>query len=106
VYLPGDDLRRFECTLDDLLAERASPRLRALVRYEATRIRPLLDAGAPLAASLPGRFRVAVAGFAAGGHAALDAVVDADGDVLGVRCRPRPDRVVTRLASVLRSRAA
>ena len=106
VYLPAEDLRRFECTVDDLFAERAPPRLRALVRYEATRIRPLLDAGAPLAASLPGRFRVAVAGFAAGGHAALDAVVDADGDVLGVRCRPRPDRVMTRLASVLRSRAA
>jgi squalene synthase HpnC len=106
VYLPAEDLRRFECTVDDLLAERAAPRLRALVRYEATRIRPLLDAGAPLAASLPGRLRVAVAGFAAGGHAALDAVIDADGDVLGVRCRPRPDRVVTRLASVLRSRAA
>jgi squalene synthase HpnC len=106
VYLPAEDLRRFECTVDDLLAERASPSLRALVRYEATRIRPLLDAGAPLAASLPGRFRVAVAGFAAGGHAALDAIIDADGDVLGVRCRPRPDRVVTRLASVLRSRAA
>jgi squalene synthase HpnC len=106
VYLPAEDLRRFECTVDDLLAERAAPRLRALVRYEATRIRPLLDAGAPLAASLSGRFRVAVAGFAAGGHAALDAIVDADGDVLGVRCRPRPDRVVTRLASVLRSQAA
>jgi len=106
VYLPAEDLRRFECTVDDLFAERAPPRLRALVRYEATRIRPLLDAGAPLAASLPGRFRVAVAGFAAGGHAALDAVVDADGDVLGVRCRPRPDRVMTRLASLLRSRAA
>ena len=106
VYLPAEDLRRFDCTVDDLLAERAASRLRALVRYEATRIRPLLDAGAPLSASLPGRFRVAVAGFAAGGHAALDAVIDADGDVLGVRCRPRPDRVVTRLASVLRSRAA
>ena len=104
--MPAEDLRRFECTVDDLFAERAPPRLRALVRYEATRIRPLLDAGAPLAASLPGRFRVAVAGFAAGGHAALDAVVDADGDVLGVRCRPRPDRVMTRLASLLRSRAA
>ena len=106
VYLPADDLRRFECTVDDLLADEASSQLRALVRYEATRVRPLLDAGAPLAASLSGRFRVAVAGFAAGGHAALDAIVEADGDVLAVRCRPRPNRVVSRLASVLTSRAA
>jgi squalene synthase HpnC len=106
VYLPAEDLDRFECTVDDLLAERASPRLRALVRYEMTRIRPFLDDGGPLAASLPGRFRVAVASFAAGGHAALDAIEQADGDVLGVRCRPRPDRVVARLASFLRSRAA
>jgi squalene synthase HpnC len=106
VYLPAEDLDRYECTVDDLLAGTAAPRLRALVRYEATRIRPLLDEGGPLAASLRGRVRLAVAGFAAGGHAALDAIERADGDVLGVRCRPRPERVVARLASVLRSRAA
>jgi squalene synthase HpnC len=106
VYLPVEDLERFECSVDDLLAPTASARLRALVRYEATRIRPLLGDGGPLAASLPGRFRVAVASFAAGGQAALDAIVQADGDVLGTRCRPRPDRVVAHLASALRSRAA
>jgi squalene synthase HpnC len=106
VYLPAEDLERFECSVDDLLAPTASPRLRALVRYEATRIRPLLDDGGPLAASLTGRFRLAVASFAAGGQAALDAIGQADGDVLGTRCRPRPDRVVAHLASALRSRAA
>ncbi|HKA05087.1 MAG TPA: squalene synthase HpnC [Acidimicrobiales bacterium] len=106
VYLPAEDLERYECTVDDLLADAATTRLRALVRYEVTRIRPLLDDGGPLAASLPGRVRIAVAGFAAGGHAALDAIERADGDVLAIRCRPRPDRVVARLASTLRTRAA
>jgi squalene synthase HpnC len=101
VYLPAEDLARFECTPDDLMATSASPRLRALVRFEGVRSRRFLDAGGALASSLSGRVRLAVAGFAAGGHAALDAIEQADGDVLGVRCRPRPGRVLARLGTVL-----
>jgi squalene synthase HpnC len=101
VYLPAEDLVRFECTVDDLLASSASPRLRALVRFQAARIRPYLDAGAPLATSLSGRFRLAVASFAAGGHAALDAIERAEGDVLAIKCRPRLHRVLVRLGETL-----
>jgi squalene synthase HpnC len=103
VYLPADDLAHFECTIADLLEPSASPRLRALVRYEAARVRPYLDAAAPLAASLRGRVSVAVAAFAAGGHAALDAVEHADADVLAVQCRPSPARALVHLASLLRA---
>jgi len=105
VYLPAEDLARFECTPDDLTAASASPRLRALVRFEAARARRFLDAGGTLASLLSGRVRLAVAGFAAGGYAALDAIERADGDVLAVRCRPNTGRVVARLGTVLRASA-
>ena len=35
--------------------------------------------------------------------AALDAIDSADGDVLGVRCRPRPQRVAAHLGALLRA---
>jgi squalene synthase HpnC len=104
VYLPADELARFGCSDDDVLAATASPALRAVVLAETARARELLDAGAPLATTLRGRVRVAVAGFAAGGHAVLDAIEHADGDVLARRCRPRPDRTIARLVRILGGR--
>jgi squalene synthase HpnC len=101
VYLPLEDLDRFGCTEVDLAAPSASPAVRAVVRYEAARARELLAAGPPLAATLPGRMRIAIAGYIAGGLAALDAIDAVDGDVLGARCRPRPGRVARQLVSVL-----
>jgi hypothetical protein len=59
-----------------------------------------------LARSLPGRTRLAVAGFAAGGWAACDAIAAAGHDVLAVACRPTKGRTARRLVTVLRSRAA
>ena len=50
--------------------------------------RELLAAGMPLAGSLPGRPAFAVAGFVAGGRAALDALEGAGWDVLGRRAAP------------------
>jgi squalene synthase HpnC len=104
VYLPADELARFGCSEADLVAAAASPPLRAVVLAETARARELLDTGAQLAATLRGRVRVAVAGFAAGGHAVLDAIEHAGGDVLSRRCRPRPDRTVARLVRILADR--
>jgi squalene synthase HpnC len=82
VYLPAEDLRRFGCDETDLGAHRASPALRRLVAFECERVRALLARGEPLVATLSGRARLAVAGFAAGGHAALDAIERQGWDVL------------------------
>ncbi len=101
VYLPLADLRAEGCDEAVLLAPVASPALRRVVAIEAGRARRLLFSGAPLAASLPPRARLAVASFAAGGMAALDAIEAAGFDVLGHRCRPRPARFAARLALVL-----
>ncbi|MGH9068720.1 MAG: squalene synthase HpnC, partial [Acidimicrobiales bacterium] len=91
IYLPARDMDRFGCSQADLARPTATPALRALVALQVARARALLDAGAPLAATLPGRAKVTVAGFAGGGQAALDAVQAADFDVLGTR--PRAGRL-------------
>ena len=89
IYLPSQDLRRFGVEQTDLLAVTAPPALRTLLRFEAARARWWLDAGTELLAHLSGWARLAVLGFVAGGRAALDALADADHDVLGRSTTPR-----------------
>jgi squalene synthase HpnC len=101
VYLPLADLRAEGCDESDLAAAHAGPGLRRVVALESARARQMLFSGVPLAASLPLRARGAVAAFAAGGMAALDAIEAADFDVLAHRCRPRPRQFAARLALVL-----
>lgn len=100
IYLPAEDLARFGCTERDLDQPAACGRVRDLVLHESARARPFLDAGRDLAATLPGRVRLLVCAFAAGGHAALDAIDRAQGDVLAMACRPRPSRVAAHVAGL------
>jgi len=72
VYLPAEDLARFGVEATDLAP--AGPEIRALIAFQSARARRILADGEPLVASLAGRARIAVAGFVAGGHAALDAL--------------------------------
>jgi squalene synthase HpnC len=87
VYLPQEDLRRFGCEEADLDRAPSPPELRALVAFEADRAAALLQAGPSLAATLPGRARLAVAGFVAGGRSALRGLERIGYDISG----PRPD---------------
>jgi squalene synthase HpnC len=103
VYLPLADLRAEGCDETALRAASAGPALRRVISLEAARARRLLFSGVPLAASLPVRPKVAVAAFAAGGMAALDAVEAAGFDVLALRCGPRRARFAARLTLVLAS---
>jgi squalene synthase HpnC len=98
VYLPAEDLARFGCPESDLLAPRSSPELREVVAFEADRSRHLLRQATPLARSLPGFPRLAIAGFAAGGLATVDAIVKADFEVLAETRRPARGRLVFHLA--------
>jgi squalene synthase HpnC len=97
IYLPGEDMARYGCPESDLSAPRASPALRALVAFETRRARALLDAGAPLVGTLRGFARMAVAGYVAGGRAALAAIAAADHDVLGAVPRPSAARTAAEL---------
>ena len=97
IYLPGADRDKFGVTEADLAAAVTGPKVRALMTYEVDRASALLDEGAPLVGTLRGAARLAVAGYLAGGRAALAAIRAADYDVLAVT--PHPDkRVTARLA--------
>ncbi len=102
VYLPQEDLAKFGCADDDLARPFANGNVRRLVAFEVDRARLLLDSGRDLVAALPVQPRIAVAGFVAGGHAALDSIVAADHDVLARRCRPAKTRVLRRAIVLLR----
>ncbi|MFJ3338797.1 squalene synthase HpnC [Streptomyces sp. NPDC086766] len=82
VYLPAADLKRFHVREDDLAAPTAGASVRALVAYEAERARVLLNEGDPLVGSVHGRLKLLLAGFVAGGRAALRAIAAARYDVL------------------------
>jgi squalene synthase HpnC len=94
IYLPTQDMDEFHCTTEDLLQPSASDALRALIAKEVRRTRELLEAGPPLAASLPWRARLAVSGFVAGGLTAAESIERANYDVLSVHCRTSTRRVL------------
>lgn len=102
IYIPTEDLERFGVDPDNLSGPGpADRRLRALMAFEVARARRELDRGRPLIAMLSGRSRWAVAGFWAGGHAALDAIGRRDFDVLTPPDRPAPSRVALHLLAGL-----
>jgi squalene synthase HpnC len=97
IYLPLEDLESYGCAAEDLAAESADLRVRALIRFEVERARELMAAGAPLIGTLRGFARAAVAGYVAGGRAALAAIAAADYDVLRGTPVPRRRRVAAEL---------
>jgi squalene synthase HpnC len=97
VYLPQQDIDHEACAESDLAKPQASTRLRALMAFEVGRADALLSDGAPLIGTLRGWARLAVAGYVAGGRAALAAIAAADYDVLRATPRPRKDRLATEL---------
>lgn len=101
VYLPADDMKRFGVTEDDLAAPTAGGPVRDLIAHEATRAGRLLDEGVPLVASVHGRLRLLLAGFVAGGRAALAAIAAAGHDVLPGPPRPTKARLAREVGAVL-----
>jgi squalene synthase HpnC len=106
-YMPAEDLARFgasheqlsallACAVEegegegvrvgtpaqDLDPDGARSAVRETVRFETVRVRELLSAGTPLVRSVPGRAKLAVAGFVGGGVAAVEAIERAGFDVL------------------------
>jgi phytoene/squalene synthetase len=100
VYVPAEDLVRFGCSPSDLSLSPAPDRVRRLLHFEVERARALLAAGAPLIGTMPGRPRLAVTAFVAGGRSALDAIERAGFDVS--QGAPRASRAA-RLGALLRT---
>ena len=108
LYVPAEDLARFGSSHEQLSGllvhavekvegkgvvrvgvpalghdqDGARSAVRETVRFETARVRELLGAGAPLVASVPGRAKLAVAGYVAGGVAAVEAIERVRFDVL------------------------
>jgi squalene synthase HpnC len=97
IYLPAQDLERYGCTEADLAAPTAGPAVRELMIFEVNRAGALLDEGAPLVGTLGGAARLAVAGYLAGGRAALAAIRAQHHDVLSATARPRKQRLAAEL---------
>ena len=87
VYVPAEVLEGFGCSEMELMSRAASPSLVGVVAYLETRAREMLEPGRALVQSLQGYARLSVAGFVAGGLAALDAIVAVRYDVLGTPVR-------------------
>ncbi|MFC9653555.1 MULTISPECIES: squalene synthase HpnC [unclassified Streptomyces] len=102
IYLPAEDMKRFHVQERDLAAPTAGASVRALVAYEAERARCLLNEGTPLVGSVHGRLKVLLAGFVAGGRAAVSAIVAAGYDVLPGPPKPTKPRLLREVGAVLR----
>src|SRR5437868_3917422 len=97
IYLPAEDRRAF----GNPQLDRPSEELRSLLRYEGQRAAELLAAGDVLRERIGGRLGRAVALFARGGLAALDALESAGWDVFSRRPRPSRARLAREAALVL-----
>jgi squalene synthase HpnC len=102
IYLPAQDMKRFHVQEADLAASSAGASVRALVAFEAQRARDLLNEGAPLVGSVHGRLKLLLAGFVAGGRAAVDAIAAARFDVLPGPPRPGKLRLLREIGLTLR----
>ncbi|MER7788859.1 squalene synthase HpnC [Streptomyces sp. NPDC097640] len=102
VYLPAEDMKRFGVTEADLAAPTAGAPVRALIAHEAARAETLLNEGTPLVGSVHGRLRWLLAGFVAGGRAALRAVAAAGYDVLPGPPRPTKLSLLREAGATLR----
>lgn len=98
IYLPREDLDRFGVAESDLDRPFAGAALRELMFFEIDRAAALLESGSRLVGQLHGWARVAVAGYVAGGRAAVDALRRTHGDVLA--SSSNPSRVRTAASAV------
>jgi squalene synthase HpnC len=93
IYLPREHRDAFGVTEADLSRPTASESVRQLLKYETDLAEKLLDEGSPLIGTLKGAARIAIAGYVAGGRAALKAIRDSGYDVL--RSTPKPGKADT-----------
>lgn len=104
IYLPAQDLKRFHVREQDLAAPTANASVRALIAYEAERARGLLNEGTPLVGSVHGRLKLLLAGFVAGGKAAVQAIAAAEYDVLPGPPKPGRIQLLREVGTTLRGK--
>jgi squalene synthase HpnC len=86
VYLPKDDMIRFDVTEQQIAEGRCDERWRGLIAFEVERTRAMLESGRALAQALPLRPKLELKMVVAGGLRILRSIDAVDGDVF--RHRP------------------
>ncbi|WP_018149919.1 squalene synthase HpnC [Leeia oryzae] len=81
VYLPQEDLVRFNVNESQIAAGVMTPQWQNLMRFEIERTRKMLQAGAPLGLMLPGRMGLELRMIILGGERILKKLWDNQGDV-------------------------
>jgi squalene synthase HpnC len=85
IYLPQDDMARFNVTEELIAAGNPNENWRNLMRFETDRARQLMRSGAPLGTILPGRIGLELRMVAAGGNRILDKLASVNFDMFGRR---------------------
>jgi squalene synthase HpnC len=87
VYIPQEDMERFDVHEDDIASSNVTLALRRLIRFEVRRTREYFERGLPLIDCVDGRLRLDLRLFTLGGLAVLDAIEHHRYDVLTTRPR-------------------
>jgi squalene synthase HpnC len=101
IYIPLEDMRRFNVSEDDILCGRNTLALRALMRFEVSRAREWFDRGLPLVSKVNKDLAIDLELFTRGGQEILNAIERQNFAVLGNRpviSKPRKLALVIRAA--------
>jgi squalene synthase HpnC len=85
IYLPEEDLFRFELTVDDLIQRRTSDRFKRLMQFEVTRTREMFESGKPLCTAASGRLGLELRAVWLGGVRILERIETNGYDVFSQR---------------------
>jgi squalene synthase HpnC len=85
VYLPQEDLSRFELSVDDLVRRSATDAFKALMEFEVARARALFARGKPLCTSVSGRLGLELRSVWLGGMRILERIEQNGCDVFANR---------------------
>jgi len=85
IYLPLEDMRRFNVSEDDILCGRNTPRFCGLMKFEVQRAREWFDRGLPLVGKVNKELAIDLELFTRGGQEILNAIERQNFKVLGKR---------------------
>lgn len=85
IYLPLDEMTRFNIGENDILCRIASADFSSLMRFQVDRARALMRQGAPLGDALPGRIGLEIRTIIAGGLRILEKIEAVNYDVFNHR---------------------
>lgn len=95
VYLPKEDMKRFDVSYEDLVARRSTTGVRSLLEFEVNRTREVFTQGLPLIPMLAGSIRLDIQLFSRGGLAILDKIAHQNYEILQRRpALSRADKIM------------